>query len=159
MMTVTLVGDRQLVTTLQAMPQKVTASLNKEALFLSNQLRNYIITRKLSGQVLNKRTGNLQRSIKQRVETNPGISVHGYAFSSGDVKYTAIHEFGFSGSQKVKEHVRTMAFGKTVAPFMVPSFTRNVKMPERSFMRSSLKDLTPEIIKGFTRAVMEGAKL
>lgn len=161
MLNVTIVGDREVITQLKAMPQNVTRELNREALYLADKLRNHIILHKLSGQVLNKRTGNLQRSIKSKVETNPGVSVVGKAFSSGDVKYAGIHEFGGMTKAHIIEpkHARALAFevgGKTIIRRRVNH--PGSKMPERSFMRSSLTDLTPDIIKGFTQAVMRGAK-
>jgi len=116
---------------------------------------------KLSGEVLRNRTGQLRRSINQRfrdsgtrIETQVGTNV----------KYAAIHEYGFDGPETVKAHARKIshAFGRTIAPTVVQvrSFERRVRMPERSFLRSSLNELRPQIeatIRQRVIAALEGS--
>ncbi|MFX8565905.1 HK97 gp10 family phage protein, partial [Acinetobacter baumannii] len=57
------------------------------------KLQREVVQNKLSGQVLNVRTGNLRRSIDQ-VVTTEGSAVIGIV--STNVKYGRIHEYGFS---------------------------------------------------------------
>lgn len=102
---------------------------------------------KLSGEVLQVRTGRLRRSITQ-VVTTTGERVEGVVGTN--VEYAAIHEYGFVGTETVAASLRTSKLGKV---FGVQPHTRDVKMPERSFIRSALKELQPEIRKQIESAV------
>jgi phage virion morphogenesis protein len=56
-----------------------------------------------------------------------------------NVVYAAIHQFGFSGAQKVAAHKRRMSsvFGralKSPIEVVVPEFTRQMDMPQRAFL-------------------------
>ena len=153
-------GDTALIAKFEALPAKLRASLKKKIGFLSLYLENYIKTQKLSGQVLNVVTGRLRRSIFSRVDET-ATSVTGSVSSSGDVKYAAIHEFGFDGEETVRAHTREIkhAFGRAIAPRTVEvrEFSRHVHMPERSFMRSSFTDLKAMLQQGVADAVREGS--
>ncbi len=160
MLTVTI-DDQKLMATLSAMPNKIRDNLYKTVFSLALQLRKYIVVNKLSGQVLNKQSGHLQQSIQEAVsQTDHGVL--GRVFSSGDVKYAAIHEFG----GRIPAHIITPKNGKALR-FMMNGkevFAKSVNhpgstMPERSFMRSSLRDMRPEIIAAMTKAVTEATKL
>lgn len=101
---------------------------------------------KLSGPVLKTRTGRLRRSINtQFVESPTRLAVQ----VGTNVEYAAVHEYGFDGQQTVKAHLRTMsqAFGRQIAArkVAVRAFQRHVHLPERSFLRSSLAELAPQI--------------
>lgn len=85
---------------------------------------------KLSGQVLNVRSGRLRRSINYRVVSDGDAMVD--ARVGTNVEYAPIHEFGFDGDQKVRAHMRK---GRPVV-----AHTRHVKLPERSFLRSTLRE-------------------
>lgn len=160
MLNVTLVGDRELIARLQAMPSKVKAALLRKVTELAFKLESKIKADKLSGQVLNVRTGALRASIANEV-TDTTTSVSGRAFSSGDVKYAAANEFGATipAHEILPSKAQALAFvlqGKQI-------FAKRVQMPavtipERSFMRSSLADMKPEIIEGLTEAVKDALK-
>lgn len=114
---------------------------------LTLELLRKVKADKLSGQVLNVRTGRLRRSITQRVETSPGRIT---GIVGTNVKYARVHEFGFTGQQSVKAHVRQIksAFGRSLSgarPVIVRAHSRNVHIPERSFLRSALADMEPRI--------------
>lgn len=105
---------------------------------------------KLTGQVLHVRTGTLRRSINQRVEqTEQGT----YATVGTNVRYAAIHEFGFTGAQNVREHVRKL---KTGGVAHVRGHVRKVVMPRRSFLMSTLQDMEAEIQSTLRAAVLKG---
>lgn len=160
MITVELLGAPKVIAKLKAMPSTVRASLYRKTLALAIMLQTYIRTEKLSGQVLNRVSGALSRSIQQLV-TQDDKSVIGRVYSAGDVKYAGIHEYG----GETKPHDIYPRKG-TALKFMGPGakgeiFAKVVhhpgsKMPERSFMRSSLKDKTVEIQLGLKEAVVTG---
>lgn len=115
---------------------------------------------KLSGQVLNVRTGRLRRSINQRVEGINTPVVAGYVGTN--VKYARPHEYGFEGSVNVKQSLRmqVMAWGRPIEPVqtIVRAHKRAVTLPERSFLRSALADMTPQIRRELVGAVTEAIK-
>lgn len=152
-------GDTAIIARMDSLPPKLQAALHKKISFLTLYLENYIKTEKLSGQVLNVVTGRLRRSIFSNVEQTDNTVV-GSVSSSGDVKYAAIHEYGFDGQETVRAHTREIkqAFGKAISPKTVEvrEFTRHMVMPERSFMRSALRDLKDMMQNGIADAVKEG---
>ena len=113
----------------------------------------YIVSDKLSGQVLNRVTGDLQNSIGFEINQASGFPIRGTVFSRG-VAYAYAHEYGFDGMQNVSEQVRTMVFGRTVAPFTVPAFTRHLVLPERSFIRTGISDRLVDIKSAIRSAVV-----
>jgi HK97 gp10 family phage protein len=157
---VALVGDKELIGKLGLVPDRVRKSIRAKVRALAIMLENKVASEKLTGQVLNVRTGNLRRSIFNEV-TDEGGAILGIVGSSGDVRYAAIHEFG--GKIDIPEIVpvkaRVLAWvsgGKTV--FAMRARAHTVTMPERSFLRSSLAEMRDEIVEGLTEAVAEGMK-
>jgi len=148
MLNITITGDDRLSARFEAMPAKLVQALSRKMYLLTGMLRDYVIEDKLSGQVLNKRTGALQQSIQRDVETGAS-SVVGEVFSAGDVKYAAVHEFGATFKRAV-----TVAWGKPVKNPRDATFN----YPERSFLRSSLGDKHDEVVQGLTDAVGEGSQ-
>jgi len=162
MFNITLVGDIEIAAAFDAMPTALRDALVKEISSLSIGLRTYIVEAKLHGQVLNQRTGNLARSIKADEPIVEGDTVRGEVFSSGDVKYAAFWEFGFTGDETVRAHTRmyrSIDDGKherTAAA--VGTFTRHVDQPARSFMRTGLADQHDQIVEGLRGAAMRGMR-
>ena len=157
MLNVTLVGDRELIAKLQAMPARVHDALLKKVTVLALQLEAKV-KQKLSGDVLNVKTGALRRSIFETVDESAS-SVVGKVASAGDVKYAAIHEFGgtIPAHEIVPSKAKALAFvigGKQVfaARVQIP----DVQMPERSFLRSALGEMEPQIVEGLREAVRQG---
>jgi len=115
---------------------------------------------KLSGQVLRVKTGRLRRSINARTEGMDGNTPTGYVGTN--VSYARPHEYGFTGQVNVKAHIRNIktAFGKSITPqaVQVGGFSRQVNLPERSFLRTGLADLRPTIARELDIAVKEAVK-
>ena len=143
-------------TALSAMPERVRAALSDRANALAAELEAKI-QQKLTGGVLNARTGALARSIVATFEDAAGnVSVS--IATSGDVKYAAIHEFGgtIPPHEIVPDKAKALAFavgGKRVfaARVNLPAVT----MPERSYLRSSLAEMADEIVEELTAAVVD----
>lgn len=103
------------------------------------RLSNKIKSQKLTGNPLKVQTGLLRNSIHSTATSKNNI----YTTNVGtNIRYAAIHEYGFRGSQSIRSHSRTItqAFGKPISSttFTVSSHTRNMHMPMRSFARSAL---------------------
>jgi phage gpG-like protein len=83
---------------------------------------------------LTSRTGTLRRSIRVNRSPLP------WAVEVGtDLTYGAVHEEGWSGTQRIPSHTRTVVFGRKVAPFRVNAFSRNVRYPARPYLGPGLE--------------------
>lgn len=147
MLRMEFIGGDVLVALLRAYGDKVQTAVVKSVARSALKLQSEVMENRLSGQVLNVRTGNLRRSIHQRV-TNTGSAVIGEV--NTNVRYGVAHEYGFSGTVNVKASLRQVrqAFGRPLKSpryVQVRAHSRNVKLPERSFLRTALRDLKPEI--------------
>jgi HK97 gp10 family phage protein len=153
MITVQIEGDSAVIAHLQAMGSEVRASLRR-AVVESAVMVQQRTREKLAGEVLQERTHHLHDSIHHAIQRDDADGV--VATVGTDVVYAAIHEYGFNGTEQVREHLRriSVAFGKPIAPVeaTVRAHARRVDMPARSFLRSALTELEPEI-----RARLEGA--
>lgn len=160
MIQIGLEGDKALIAKLQRMPAAVQQVLLNKFTALAIKLEAYIKNQKLAGQVLNRKSGALARSINHRVVSAVN-SITAYVFSAGDVKYAAIHEYGGKTSPHLilpKNAHRLFFYWKKLG--------KNVRlkqvnhpgsvMPERSYMRSSLRDMSSEISLGMKTAYVEG---
>lgn len=152
-------GDSEVIANLNGFSTSVGANLKSAITRLTIQLQNKAKNEKLSGQVLNVRTGRLKRSIQQTVMVS-GSSVVGVV--STNVAYAPPHEYGFSGTVSVKQSLRTVkqAFGRPIAARQVSvrSHQRKVNLPERSFLRSALREMNESgvIVEVITQAVQKG---
>ncbi|MGA2412661.1 MAG: phage virion morphogenesis protein [Candidatus Binataceae bacterium] len=141
--------------TLAAIPERLRDTLSSKATALAAELQAKI-QQKLSGAVLNQKSGALARSIATTVDdSSANVSV---SIATGDIPYAAIHEFGgvIPPHQIVPDKAKALAFilgGKQAfaARINLPAIT----MPERSYMRSSLAEMADEIREGLSEAVAE----
>lgn len=151
---ITLFGEKELEARFQRLPTALLEALLKKMNVITADLRNYIITDKLSGQVLNKRTGRLQQSIQRDVSSSD-LAVTGKVFSAGDAKaYAGAHEFGAHIPERTPVKAKALAFmvgGKQVFAMRAKAFN----LPERSFLRSSLRDKAQEISGDLREAIQE----
>jgi len=160
MLSMTLVGMRELSASIAALPAKVHAALLNKVTVLALELESKIREDKLSGQVLRVRTGALRSSIQSRVE-DQGHFVIATAFSCGEVNYAAIHEFG--GKTPAHDIVATKSKALSFIAGGSRVFATTVnhpgsQMPERSFLRSALADMHENILSGLTEAVREAVR-
>ena len=141
-------------TSLAGMPDRVRQALSSKANVLAGALEAKI-QQKLSGGVLNSRSGALASSIIATVdESSAGVAIR--IGTSGDVKYAAIQEFGgtIPPHEIVPDKAKALAFvvgGKQVfaARVNLPAVT----LPERSYLRSSLAEMAGEITGELSQAV------
>lgn len=115
---------------------------------------------KLGGSVLKVKTGRLRRSLNYKMTESGSGSVS--ATVGTNVIYAARHEYGFHGVENVRAHLRTIksAFGKPIAPvtFTVPAHARQANTPERSFLRSSLRELQPGFMTRIEKVIKDTPK-
>jgi phage gpG-like protein len=159
MITAKVTPAATVVERLRGIAPNVRSALENRIQRLTIQLQRHVVQDKLQGQVLNVRTGRLQRSIQQAMITNSDDIL---GVVSTNVSYAKAHEYGFSGTVTVKEHLRTIkeAFGKSLkepVTFTVSSHSAKMNLPERSFLRSALNDMAGDIRTQIQQAVTEGA--
>jgi len=135
---ITIVGDFEVCAKFEKAPAEI-----REALKRGVQRATLAVLKrskeKLSDDVLRVRTGRLRRSITSKVEDQGGSIVG----SVGTVvQYGRVHEFGFNGTVTVRDHLRRAKSGKEIN---VRAHSRKVNLPERSFLRSALREIEPEI--------------
>jgi phage gpG-like protein len=136
-----------------AYPAALQAALGAKTTELAAALTD-LIKNKLSGAVLNMRSGALRDSIAASV-TADAEGVRASVGSEGDVKYAAIQEYG----GKTSAHEILPVKGDVLA-FVAGSgqhFARRVEhpgslIPERSYLRSSLEDMKDEILTALADA-------
>jgi phage gpG-like protein len=138
-----IIGQETVLAKFDKMPSAVHGEVLDTITRLTINLQRYVKAEKLSGQALKVKTGTLRRSINQSVSDN-GTSIVGRVGTN--LAYGRAHEYGFHGAVTVKAHLRniTQAFGRSITPteVTVRTFTRNMNLPERSFLRTALAELT-----------------
>lgn len=158
MLKMEFIGGDVLAAMFRSYGDKVQAAIVQSVGRSALRLQREVMENRLSGQVLNVRTGNLRRSIHQRV-TNTGSAVIGEV--NTNVRYGKAHEYGFVGTVNVKASLRQVrqAFGRPLKSpryVQVRAHPRNVRLPERSFLRSALRDMKPMIETDLQKSI-EGA--
>jgi phage gpG-like protein len=112
------------------------------------------IKEKLGGEVLKARTGRLRRSIHGEVRAAGASSIQGEAATN--VEYAAIHEYGGTTAPHdiLPKRGRALAFAMNGRQFVFAKVHHpGSKIPERSFMRSALDEMSPEIRAEFKDAL------
>lgn len=156
--TATLVGDKELVSRLDSLPRAVQQALKRKVTILALKLERKVKNDKLNGQVLNRISGRLARSIAYKVDVTDN-SVYGRVFSSGDVKYAAIHEYGGTTAPHLilPKKAKALAFLSSTGQQVFAQKVNHPgsKMPERSFLRSSLREMSSEISTEMKKTVID----
>jgi hypothetical protein len=107
---------------LEAYPAALAAALDAKAAELAAALVDLIQNDKLSGGVLNMRSGALRDSIAAEISADPDGLVASVG-SEGDVKYAAIQEYG----GKTGAHIRAMGRQHDARP--LPRLDRTRRSP------------------------------
>ncbi len=102
-------------------------------------VRGYIVKNKLSGQVLNRRTGRLAGSISsaQRIEGQDVVGMVG-----SNLKYARIHELGGVIRPKNFKYLHFFVKGKEV-------FAKKVTIPKRPYIMPSIEESSKKIASIF----------
>jgi phage gpG-like protein len=151
-----LLGDGPALDRLRALPNAANVGIARAVAKLGIALQNNVQQNKLSGQVLNVRSGTLKSSIDVAVDQGGG-RMTATVFTAVD--YAAAQEYGFTGTVNVRASLRLIkeAFGRPIAAktIAVGAYSRRMNLPERSFLRSALADMTPDIGATVADAVRE----
>jgi hypothetical protein len=156
MFTVQYKGREELQARFDAMPDKLHAAIKARLSGLGLELKDYIKHSKLEGQVLHVVTGKLKTSIQNDlVDSSDKIVARVYSADSAS-PYNRVHEYGLMIPERVAKGkaMRFMVNGEAIFARRCKAF----KMPERSYMRSSLEEFKPKIIKGLEQAAKQAVK-
>jgi phage gpG-like protein len=152
-------GDDKLIANFRGMGPAVeragAASIKRSTMKVLRKAKE-----KVSGGVLKNRTGTLRRAINARFVGSAGFIV---GIVGIKLRYAAAHEFGCHKTVTVKAHLRMMktAWGRPVKQprkITVSSHPMRMNLPERSYLRSSLRDLRSDILADMQTSVAKAVK-
>jgi phage gpG-like protein len=154
-----LVGDDRVLGRLEQMRPAILARIETAMKRLLVDLQTHVKQDKLSGQVIRVRHDRLRASINIAGPKSDGKSFWGSVGTN--VVYAAIHEYGGRTPPHVIEpkYKKALAFeigGETIIRRRVHH--PGSVMPERSFLRSALRDMAPQIKTEIEAALAEGMK-
>lgn len=121
---------------------------------------------KVSGEVLNVRTGQLRANIFADAQDTGG-AIEGKIYVGANVKYAAIHEFGGvikhpGGTAYLIDPKSGMAKWisnkESIADTLPRTKPHDIPMPERSYLRSSLGEMKAEILAELADTVAQAMK-
>jgi hypothetical protein len=160
-LTVDLVGTNEAAASIRAKGPRIIQAIIKKINGSMIALQSYIVTGKLSGQVLKHRSGKLANSIRVNPAEAEGATVTASVEGAGGPAwYGRLHEFGgsFVASRRLKRpsHLVTRKHGERV----MTGSPYGIHFAQRSFMRSSFAERQNQIIEsvreGFREALSNG---
>jgi hypothetical protein len=131
---------------LAGLASRADAAIRDSAADIADRLRDAVDSN-LSGGVLKSRTGTLRASLAIGPAPN-GTDAGGSV--SANTPYAAFQEYGFSGIETVRAHLRQRRKGGT-AP--IRAYSRKVDYPAHSYLRAALADMAPDISETIAGAV------
>lgn len=133
-------GEDKAIAAIEGKREELAVALSRTIVRQSIELQAHIKRDKLSGQVLRRRTGRLSRSIQYHAPVQrEGVVIADVSAGGTNVRYARIHEFGGDIYPVRAKMLRFKIDGRWV-------FSRHVRMPERSYMRTALAERRPEIV-------------
>jgi phage gpG-like protein len=158
MIRVVIVGAEAVIHRLEEVPPRVLGLVRQAVMAETiNLVRE--AKQKVSGPVLKTKTGTLRRGVNAAFEDTDTSIVGSAGIGKAVAKYPAVHEYG--GTFTIREHTRrmTMAWGRAVAnPRQISVRAHTATYPERSYLRSSLRENEARIKAAIDAAVSRGVK-
>ncbi len=156
MISANIIGDLAALDKLRAMRDASNSGVARAIAQLGIDLQNNVQQNKLSGQVLQARSGMLRDSIAVQIDqSDTAASATVYS----DLGYAAAQEYGFTGTVNVRASLRQIkeAFGRPIASetISVGPHSRRMDLPQHSFLRSALDDMAPDIGSAIEDALRE----
>lgn len=143
-MRIELVGADKLLARIEGITPRMLLRVSKAVRKVTLMVEARTL-QKLSGQVLKVRTGRLRRSINSKITDSPT----GSAGTVGtNVSYARIHEFGGTTRAHLiqAKNKRALSFAMGGHNIVRKSVMHpGSHIPERSFLRSSLRELLPQL--------------
>jgi phage gpG-like protein len=153
-----ITGTEAVLVKLGEMTGKVRVAAKSSLDMWATELAGYIKAEKLSGSPLNRRSGKLSSSVYPAKATETADTISAGARAGLDVPYAKIHEYGglIPAHTVVVKNAQALCFSVGgIKRFAKSVNIPDVQMPERSYMRSSLREQAPEGIAELRAAVRE----
>jgi phage gpG-like protein len=144
----TVTGDSVVIARLERLGPSLRQALHDAMMVQMFRIQRAVVTEKLSGDPLHRRTGVLASSINATVEDR-GDDIVGRVGTK--VFYGRIHEYG--GTFEIPAHERRTKSGKTTTVR-----AHKATFPERSFLRSVLSELRPSVVDAIQTAIKNAAQ-
>lgn len=160
-----LVGDRQLVAQLGALPKAIQDNIAKTVDMLGLRLIANVVTQKLSGQVLKRRTGRLAASIArggaQTRSKFEQTSTTAIAYVGTNVTYGRTWEYGahvpaYEIRPKNGQALHFFSHGAEIFAKVVHMPARDIKA--RPYLAPALQEMKPQIIAEIQRTLTQTVK-
>jgi hypothetical protein len=163
MITAQIFGFEEVRAKLESVFPAARERLRQTTAKLAIDLQRHVVEDKLSGQVLKNRTGTLRRSINQHVEETADSVTGIVGADMNAARYARALEYGFQGTVQVRAHSRTItqAFGRQLASareVAVSAHSMRMNLAERSYLRSSLRDMRQTILDAFAASLRDAVK-
>ena len=146
-MDITIKADlAEIVNSFEERKRLVKTNLYNAFRRIARELASYIKYQKLSGQVLNRKSGRLMGSVGMSVTQSDG-DFQLRVFAGGEeAPYAIVHELG--GTIQVPAHMSASRLG---CQYMIAA--HSARYPQRSFMRTSLEENEDAISEKIQEAV------
>jgi phage gpG-like protein len=142
----------------ERMPKAIMAALLKKGEQLRVRLRRYIIDKKLSGQVLDRKSGKLQKNTRTTLEASNGKII---ITASNISRYAMIHEKGGVIPAHIIEPKKALALHWVrggAQNFAMRVNMPPVVMPKRPYLAPGVKEFSPTMSLELKAAIVEGMK-
>ena len=150
MIEATITGDEAVLARFERLPNDIRQALADSMRAQWFRLQAAVVTGKLSGDPLHRRTGVLASSINVGGPDTATEFVDGPTEIVGrvgtKVRYGKVHEEG--GTFEIPAYTRksSTVFGREVAAFEAQVRAHKVTFPQRSFLRSTLDEMRQSIL-------------
>lgn len=116
------------------------------------RVAEYIRLNKLSGQVLNARSGDLRAATTGSIAASTDTQVVGQVGTFG-IPYAKVHELGGAWLISAYQRMQTMAFGKPMIPREVTVRSHLANYPIRSFLRTGANEQAPSVASALQKVM------
>lgn len=163
MITLEIRGTEQVISGLNLRLERVRVAAKSSLDAWAYELAAYIKADKLSGNPLNRRSGRLSSSVHPVTESTTDSVTAGAGGGAG-VPYAKIHEYGGTihhpgGTAYYMSGLLGRAFfvsnASAIADRLPRTRPHDIHIPERSYMRSALREKAPSGIDALRAAVKE----
>lgn len=151
-------GDKAVIARFETLSERIKGNLARAIGRLLIEMVS-AVRAKLNGPVLKRVSGRLQASITQKL-TVGDLEVTGVIGAGKSIPYAAAHEFGVTTQPHIitARNARALAFqagGETI--FRKSVHHPGSKIPERSYLRSTLADFSDRIRTALAKAASDEA--
>lgn len=137
-------GVEQVSARFRSLPEYVRKQLRDGMTAIGYSFAGQVVSQKLHGQVLNQRTGQLASAVAggvETTETSNSVTTKVGVLRGPALAYAGIHEYGGTINR----------VGSKKGPYVI-------RMPERSYLRSTLSEQRSAILEKISRVVAEASR-